>query len=60
MKDGYYDNVADTLRYMMELFYRPLSREENEDILAALDAGQRAPEETWSWMESVVNYGRPV
>ena len=58
VKDGYYDNVADTLRYAMELFYRPLSRAENEDILAALDEDQRIPEEKWSWMESVGNYGQ--
>jgi len=59
VKDGYYDNPADTLRYMFELFYRPLSRADNEDILALLDADQRPSQESWSWMESINSYGRP-
>jgi len=60
VKDGYYDNIADVLRYTLELFYRPLSREQNEDILALLDADQKTVEEPWGWMDQVTNYGRPI
>lgn len=55
VKDGYYDNPMDTLRYAGELFYRPASR--NEDALSELESVRQwdldpAPsEERFGWME---------
>ena len=48
VKDGFYDNIADTLRYAVMLFYTP--REAGMD-----DSGPpidlQLPEHSWSWME---------
>jgi hypothetical protein len=53
VKDGYYDNVADTIRYAGELFYRPASRD--PDFMAELLRDFNIPGEDFlvndhSWM----------
>jgi len=48
-KDGYYDNLADTMRYHCMLFYKPLLMKENQDILFPNDQVQPA---NWEWMQS--------
>lgn len=58
VKDGYYDNPADTVRYAGELFYRAAARDgEGLDELERTDQGyaneQTEDEETnarWAWM----------
>ncbi|KKM67377.1 hypothetical protein LCGC14_1471700 [marine sediment metagenome] len=52
VKDGYYDNLADTVRYHYMLFYKPLSSMENQDIILGIG---RAPIDEWSWMETGVS-----
>lgn len=54
VKDGYYDNVSDTVRYAGELFYRPASRD--PDFMQSLMVMQDAPKlgdtvkNDFSWM----------
>jgi hypothetical protein len=58
VKDGYYDNPADTVRYAGELFYRAAARSgEGLDELERTEQGyaneQTEDEETnarWAWM----------
>jgi PBSX family phage terminase large subunit len=57
VKDGFYDNVMDTIRYAAECYYRGLSRD--PDLLRRLMADQARQETTvltgpaspWGWME---------
>lgn len=52
VKDGYYDNVADTIRYAGELFYRPASRDPDfmRDLLRDLNKADDLPSDSWAWM----------
>lgn len=53
VKDGYYDNVADSIRYFAECIYRPASRDPDfmsqlaRDIIVKDDLPSREP---WAWM----------
>lgn len=51
VKDGYYDNLADTVRYFYMLFYKPLSIQGNEGMIFP---GEQRPADNWSWMDSVL------
>jgi len=60
VKDGYYDNPMDTLRYAGELFYRPASRGEGGlDELEQTPQGYAnerpdEPNDRFAWMERVI------
>ena len=52
VKDGFYDNVVDSVRYMGELFYRPLSLNQDEGIMELMRREGQVKEATqWGWME---------
>ena len=56
VKDGYYDNPLDTVRYAGELFYRPAMRkeeslEELEQPAAWNPRQESAGADPWAWME---------
>lgn len=52
VKDGYYDNVADTLRYMVMLFYVPI--ENGVEFATELTTTSMLVEpEPWEWMNRV-------
>jgi len=48
VKDGYYDNIADTIRYMGMLFHRPLSLQGNEAIMLP----EPVNVDPWDWMNT--------
>lgn len=52
VKDGFYDNVADTVRYAGELFYRPASRDAGfmAELLRGQDQPDPEPSDSFSWM----------
>ena len=50
VKDGYYDNLTDTMRYMCMLFYKPLSNEFNQGIILG---SNQTPTNPWDWMDRV-------
>lgn len=52
VKDGYYDNIADTLRYFLMLFYLPMEQGLDQNLLDAFDLGGMAESSPWSWMET--------
>jgi PBSX family phage terminase large subunit len=50
VKDGYYDNIADTLRYTVMLFYVPrLTSDDDFAETSPFNAGENP--EPWGWME---------
>lgn len=53
VKDGFYDNVADALRYTAELFYRPLLLGQQDDMLSGdgADSATSSDANPWGWME---------
>ncbi len=59
VKDGYYDNPADTVRYAGLLFYDPLFIETDPAILRLMEEGMthidNDEEPGWAWMERVTN-----
>jgi len=53
IKDGYYDNIVDTVRYCGMLFYKPLSIGQDPDIMRLI--GQPVPSTSpWDWMTGAV------
>ncbi len=56
IKDGYYDNPADTVRYAGMLFYAPLFMESDPDILSLLreHSAQIDEEDPNAWMQNIV------
>lgn len=54
VKDGYYDNIADTLRYTVMLFYVPV--ENGQDMPESFSMGGIVTDEhPWSWMDRVAS-----
>ena len=56
VKDGFYDNPADTVRYMGMLFYAPLFLETDPNILKMLEENSAqyvGDEPSWAWMDNV-------
>ena len=55
VKDGYYDNIADSLRYAVMLFYEPMSKGLDVDWIAEASGYQQTSQDTgdgpsWGWM----------
>lgn len=46
VKDGYYDNIADTVRYAVMLFHRPTVN----GLYVPDDTALPTPTDSWSWM----------
>ncbi len=59
VKDGFYDNIADTVRYTHELFYRPIMNgmadvnDQVADVLGIQMGREDESDKPWSWMEKV-------
>lgn len=55
MKDGFYDNIMDSVRYAGENWYRQLLRDPKhlDQLMATQEPGSKfpEPEERWAWME---------
>jgi hypothetical protein len=52
VKDGYYDNIADVLRYFIMLFYLPYKAGQ-EPVEPLLLQGSLEEPQPWSWMEKI-------
>lgn len=50
VKDGFYDNAADAIRYTGELFYRPLLLGLADDTMNLGDGPGYRSENPWAWM----------
>ncbi len=60
VKDGYFDNVADTIRMAGQLFYLPASRDPDFMKVLSQDVPGKAPldtmpsEDEWGWVDKAV------
>jgi hypothetical protein len=56
VKDGFYDNPMDTVRYAHELFYRPAARDDSalDDLQGdGIIQPSQASTDPWAWMENI-------
>lgn len=51
LKDGFFDNIADTLRYTAELFYRPAEQGQMQVADEFYDHAEQPERNRWDWME---------
>ncbi len=55
VKDGFYDNIADAVRYTHELFYRPIMNGliDVQDALVEATGYGEIEQNRWDWMERI-------